>query len=357
MKKSDVESERVTRPQDDSRVPSNLKSLVFTEHLEETCPWSLSGPQFPTPTLIQQRYCYPKGDPSYSTLKGGALWTHYDKNGKEDLQYRLLHVYYSAKRAGNKTPSNHFSVTPQRRTVTRDTIPHSKKIKTQEEEDLPLPSLNSPLIFPSISSTFNDSPLSFDISVSPIRDDAFESLLTRTDSMDHEQVITPERDFFESHCKNLKLPQKEIEDPSTKNHERYELQPGRQAHFHPQNRYHYANHLWLDYNHHSYHYNCPIDSRDAKDSIWQRDHQHHPNYYHSHPLPTQHVRQSSTTRRSSNIVTDFQQQLNQVERSLRESLRSMNTTHEVESIEILKTWSKKLIKKFSEENEYRVAEL
>ena len=37
--------------------------------------WSLSGPQFPLPTAIQQRYCYPKGDPSYSSVKGGALWT------------------------------------------------------------------------------------------------------------------------------------------------------------------------------------------------------------------------------------------------------------------------------------------
>lgn len=58
----------------------------------ETCPWSLSGPQFPQPTAIQQRYCYPKGRPDYSNGKGGALWTMYNTNGKEDTEYRLLHV-------------------------------------------------------------------------------------------------------------------------------------------------------------------------------------------------------------------------------------------------------------------------
>lgn len=67
-----------------------------------TCPWSLSGPQFPQPTAIQQRYCYPKGNPDYAGRKGGALWTMYGANGKEDFQYRLLHVYFSAKRAVNK---------------------------------------------------------------------------------------------------------------------------------------------------------------------------------------------------------------------------------------------------------------
>lgn len=356
LKKSEVESERLNRPQDDPRIPSNLKSLVFTERLEETCPWSLSGPQFPTPTPIQQRYCYPKGDPSYSTLKGGALWTYYDKNGKEDLQYRLLHVYYSAKRAGNKTPSNHLTVTPQRRTSTIDTASGNKKCKI-EEQDLPLPSLNSPFNFPSISSTFSDSPLSFDMSVSPIRDNTFESLLSRTDSMDHEQVITPDRDLFESHYKNQKLQEKEKRDSSHRNHEKYELLSDRQAHFHPQHRYNYAHNSWADYNHHPYSFNYPPETRDAKDSSWSRDQLHHHNYYHNHPLPTQHVRQLPTTRRSRNMVLDFQKQLNQVECSLRESLRSMSSSNEAEGKEILKIWSKKLIKNLSEENEYRIAEL
>ena len=85
-----------------SRVPSHLRSLIIKETPPEACQWSLSGPQFPQPTAIQQRYCYPKGDPAYCSLKGGALWTMYDSKGKEDLNFRLLHVYFSAKRASNK---------------------------------------------------------------------------------------------------------------------------------------------------------------------------------------------------------------------------------------------------------------
>jgi hypothetical protein len=70
--------------------------------MEETCPWSLSGPQFPIPTAIQQRYCYPKGTPEYSSRKGGALWTMCGPNNAENVEFRLLHVYFSAKRAVNK---------------------------------------------------------------------------------------------------------------------------------------------------------------------------------------------------------------------------------------------------------------
>jgi hypothetical protein len=91
--------------QDDPRshpsIPSKLMSQVIMEAPPEVCPWSLSGPQFPQPTAIQQRYCYPKGDPDYSSRKGGALWTMYLRDGREDLEFRLLHVYYSAKRAVN----------------------------------------------------------------------------------------------------------------------------------------------------------------------------------------------------------------------------------------------------------------
>ncbi len=83
-------------------VPHHLRHWVLTDLPAETCPWSLSGPQFPQPTAIQQRYCYPKGDPDYAGRKGGALWTMYGRDGKEDFEFRLLHVYFSAKRAINK---------------------------------------------------------------------------------------------------------------------------------------------------------------------------------------------------------------------------------------------------------------
>jgi hypothetical protein len=83
-------------------VPDHLSHLLIEPPSNETCEWQLSGPQFPPPTAIQQRYCYPKGPEEYSNQKGGALWTMYGNDGKEDLEYRLLHVYFSAKRALNK---------------------------------------------------------------------------------------------------------------------------------------------------------------------------------------------------------------------------------------------------------------
>ena len=60
---------------DQPKIPSNLVNQVMPDAPPCLCPWSLSGPQFPQPTAIQQRYCYPKGDPDYSSRKGGALWT------------------------------------------------------------------------------------------------------------------------------------------------------------------------------------------------------------------------------------------------------------------------------------------
>lgn len=64
-----------TNTLDQPTVPSTLLHRVLENIPASTCPWSLSGPQFPHPTAIQQRYCYPKGEPDYSSQKGGALWT------------------------------------------------------------------------------------------------------------------------------------------------------------------------------------------------------------------------------------------------------------------------------------------
>ncbi|KAL7581445.1 hypothetical protein ACA910_022024 [Epithemia clementina (nom. ined.)] len=97
------------KKQQDSRTPPpqpprHLRHLLLSpEQLPKaSCPWSLSGPQFPQPTALQQRYCYPKGTPEYSCRVGGALWTVYGADGQEDLEFRLLHVYFSAKRAVTK---------------------------------------------------------------------------------------------------------------------------------------------------------------------------------------------------------------------------------------------------------------
>jgi hypothetical protein len=85
----------------------------MTEFPPETCKWQLSGPQFPQPTAIQQRYCYPRGRKEYSQCTGSALWTMYNSDGMENKEYRLLHVYYSSKRLfngsfrGNDVSLNH----------------------------------------------------------------------------------------------------------------------------------------------------------------------------------------------------------------------------------------------------------
>lgn len=185
-------------PEDDPRIPSNLKSMVFLDSPPTSCPWSLSGPQFPVPTAIQQRYCYPKGNPEYSTMKGGALWTTYDEHGKEDLEFRLLHVYYSAKRAGNRGRSVSASDPPRKR---------SKK-KSRRKEARPASPFSG-----SFSSASFDSVLSFDLPKSPEIDPSLFSLSNffgKTFSNDDEEkknsgfnenddkIITPDRSVFDS---------------------------------------------------------------------------------------------------------------------------------------------------------------
>lgn len=85
-----------------SYAPRHLEQLLEDGIRPEFVQWSLSGPQFPQPTAIQQRYCYPKGEHEYCYRKGGSLWTMYGPDGRENLDFRLLHVYFSTKRAQNK---------------------------------------------------------------------------------------------------------------------------------------------------------------------------------------------------------------------------------------------------------------
>ncbi|KAL3811186.1 hypothetical protein ACHAXA_002750 [Cyclostephanos tholiformis] len=85
-------------------VPSEHTSALMTDSdlaSLPSCPWSLSGPQYPKHDgqKVQQRYCYPRGNPGYSNGKGGAMWTMVDQ-GREDIDCRILHVYHSSKRAG-----------------------------------------------------------------------------------------------------------------------------------------------------------------------------------------------------------------------------------------------------------------
>jgi len=150
-----------TPSDDDLRVSSNLKHLVRTEFSKNSCPWTLSGPQFPMPTKIQQRYCYPRGSQEYSNEKGGVLWSIYDKDGNENLTYRLFHVYHSTKRAsaggvylapkkkGKRVLGNNGGSGPRKKQ--RRKPPRSQKIlpipSTEDADDtLPVPEKILPVI-------------------------------------------------------------------------------------------------------------------------------------------------------------------------------------------------------------------
>lgn len=160
-----------------------------------------SGPQFPTPSSLQQRYCYPRGDSSYSNEKGGALWTAYKSDGTEDLEFRILHVYYSAKRAGTKHPLTSSKQSESDKFISK------KKAKVEDIPDIPklpppMPGLQTPhpTSFDSaFGSSFDDSPLSFNVALSPIKDKSFVQLLRTASSIDTESdpISTPGRNFFD----------------------------------------------------------------------------------------------------------------------------------------------------------------
>jgi len=132
----------------------------MTETMLETCPWSLSGPQFPgghsianvasasskylSSGTIQQRYCYPRGREEYSSQKGGALWTLCREDGKEDHEYRLLHVYVSPKRAANKgVPLSDETIASLKKSVKASAkklpVPKSKRAKHTPPRQLLVP--------------------------------------------------------------------------------------------------------------------------------------------------------------------------------------------------------------------------
>jgi len=170
---------------DSPKIPPRLVNHVMREKPQAACPWSLSGPQFPQPTALQQRYCYPKGNPEYSSQKGGALWTRYHDNGKEDLEYRLLHVYYSAKRATNKGMKR-----PSTYSNDKTSPKKSKSDHTGTEESSFSSYALSPRLVP-VNSSILSSPLSFEILPSPVEN-------TVSTSSSDSVSFAPEKDIFES---------------------------------------------------------------------------------------------------------------------------------------------------------------
>lgn len=207
---------KVRKSNDQPTVPPHLAHLTLPKNMPENCPWSLSGPQFPQPTAIQQRYCYPKGRPEYSSRKGGALWTMYGADGKEDVEFRLLHVYYSAKRAVNKglSEEDYTPSTPVKRPKISHTTPsscyrspttspyHTRKASALYATDEGTPVQD--LLCTSRPSLCN-SPLSFDI-FSPGRDQFHfvspdfrhdPELFTPPRSVAPSPRMTPRASFFE----------------------------------------------------------------------------------------------------------------------------------------------------------------
>lgn len=171
-----------------SKTPSHLKDLTLAEFPSPNCPWSLSGPQFPQPTAIQQRYCYPKGNHEYSSCKGGALWTMYERSGKEDLQFRLLHVYHSAKRAINKGVSPQID-DPRRRNTPASTPRRRRRSANSKSGRSPY-SQSSCATPRSIHTTVTESPLNLPRHVTTFRPMS-HSDMTRIDESNHSSFVSP----------------------------------------------------------------------------------------------------------------------------------------------------------------------
>jgi hypothetical protein len=290
-------------------------------------------------------------------MKGGALWTCYDKSGKENLEYRLLHVYYSAKRAGNKGQMK-ASVTPHRFPLddTDSSLTMKKKPRIQAQ-DTNLPSLTSPLCFPSISSSFSDSPLSFDMPISPIRDESLASLLCRTDSMDNEQLITPDRSFFESPYRKLKQKEKMKESSlATAPKHFLEVSESQRVSYNPRGRLHHGQHPWPHYSYHPQN-RSSTESRDCHEisrrQFWSN--QCNPNSYPS--IPVQYARDDQNTSCCANDMAEFQQQLDNISKSLRESLMHLDASQHAEGLHRLKKWSSSLVRDMNYSESRRVTEL
>ena len=167
-----------------------------------------SGPQYPKPTALQQRYCYPRGNPEYSSQKGGSLWTCYKEGGAEDFEFRILHVYFSAKRAGNKLPTKKAAASPPKKKQRKVKVESPPAVAptlslSSDQSSLmqAMPPLQTPHIhsFESFGSAYNDSPLSFDVATSPIKDKSFAQILHNSSSIDTESepLSTPSRNFFD----------------------------------------------------------------------------------------------------------------------------------------------------------------
>lgn len=121
-------------------LPTHLRHYRYVAtHLPfgTPCKWTLSGPQYSRKGAVQQRYCYPKGQEKYASSKGAGLYTVYDAEGKEIVNYRVLHVYFSSKRANSesaKTEAGEQSgrtVPSPKKKVKRQSVTSPRKIESE----------------------------------------------------------------------------------------------------------------------------------------------------------------------------------------------------------------------------------
>ena len=74
--------------------PSQLEDVVMDPIPFSTgCPWYLLRPHHFLSTDFRQHWCYPLGKGRYSWKTRGVLWTAFNEDGQEDLEFRLLHVH------------------------------------------------------------------------------------------------------------------------------------------------------------------------------------------------------------------------------------------------------------------------
>lgn len=342
LKKVKGQPPKPSTPDDDPRIPSNLKSLIFRDNPPEICPWSLSGPQFPTPTAIQQRYCYPKGDPEYSSIKGGALWTAYKENGAEDFDWRILHVYYSTKRAGNKRPvpfATGSMSSSAKRSKLQITHPNMPKLETPQR-----PKIDS------FGSSFDDSPLSFNMPVSPFKDSSLVSILSKTASIDTESepVISPDRIFFDvqtefekAHANRQDESNNRIRGTKYRDKRRYNA-----ANLSSHYNFHRGNNWYPGYPYWSPCFHPPplyhSQSSDSSNPVQYQEHPSNAQYLPPSQFPTQETRKPLMFHKDENEVSKFLEELRHVHEQLREKIENLGTPDRNKCKDLLSVWGQKI---------------
>jgi len=149
---------------------------------------------------------YPKGDNDYSSQTAGALWTMFCPNGQEDLDFRLLHVYYSPKRAGTQCKKTSHDPNDEMKRKRLSTIQTEPPLSMSSLPSSPVPPL---VTLPSLSKESEEflSAAATEIDYlgnNFLRND--QPLLTFSDSFNEELVENNEPFRNENSSRNLESP-------------------------------------------------------------------------------------------------------------------------------------------------------